>query len=575
MENKVWQLFPQNKLLANEISQKVGISSLLSQILINRGINTPQEAKKFIYDDFSCLPSPNAFEEIQLAVDIITKALINRKKILIFGDYDTDGVTATVILFSTLKLLGADVIFSVPNRFKSYGLTKDKILIAKKHSISLIITVDCGIKSEEEVLLANKLGCEVIITDHHLPDKSLPPASSIINPHCSDLKLYHNLSGVGISFLLSWALLKKYNREEEVMKYLDLVCLGTVGDVVPLLDANRILVKEGLKYFRRSPRLGIKALMEVSGIKEVEEITSSYHLSYLLVPRLNSAGRMWHAKFGVDLLLTQDEVRAKEIASLLQSKNSERQNTQGKILEEALNIIEVDNLLQEKIIIIHKENWHPGIIGIVASQLCEKFNRPAILFSTTQTSFGCPDKNILKGSGRSTEIFNLSDNLDQCSDLLLSGGGHKKAAGLSLHRENLDKFIQRMQDSARNLIPDGDLISKITPDIKISLLEVDDKIMEEINLLSPYGEGNEEPLFLAENVQPLDITSVTEGKHLKMKLKQDNKILEAIWFNAKNKVQDINTNLDIVFSPQWNVWGQRERNIQLKIKEVRKNEKVF
>lgn len=568
MENKVWQLLSQNKLLADNISQEVGISPVISQVLINRGINTPKGAKKFLYDDFSCLSSPNTFEEIQLAVDIITRTLHNRKKILIFGDYDTDGVTATVILFSTLKLLGADVIFSVPNRFKSYGLTKDKILIAKKHSVSLIITVDCGIKSEEEVRLANKLGCEVIITDHHLPDRSIPPAQSVINPHCSDLKLYHNLSGVGVSFLLSWALLKKYNREEEVMKYLDLVCLGTVGDVVPLLDANRILVKEGLKYFRRSPRLGIKALMEVSGIKDEDVITSSYHLSYLLVPRLNSAGRMWHAKYGVDLLLTQNEKRAKEIASLLQNKNSERQNTQSKILEEALNIIEVDNLLREKIIILHQENWHPGIIGIVASQLCERFNRPAILFSTV-------DKNILKGSGRSTEMFNLSDNLGQCSDLLLSGGGHKKAAGLSLHRENLDKFIQRIREFAHDLISSQDLIPKITPDVKISLPEVDDKMIEEINLLSPYGEGNEEPLFLAENVQPLDITLTAEGKHIKMKLKQDDKILDAIWFNAKNKVQDINTNLDIVFSPQWNAWGQREKNIQLKIKEVRKSEKIF
>lgn len=568
MENKVWQLLPQNKLLADNISQEVGISPVISQVLINRGINTPKGAKKFLYDDFSCLSSPNTFEEIQLAVDIITRTLINRKKILIFGDYDTDGVTATVILFSTLRQLGADVIFSVPNRFKSYGLTKDKILIAKKHNVSLIITVDCGIKSEEEVRLANKLGCEVIITDHHLPDKSLPPASSIINPQCSDFKLYHNLSGVGVSFLLSWAILKKYNREEEIMKYLDLVCLGTVGDVVPLKDANRILVKEGLKYFKRSPRLGIKALMEVSGIKDEDVITSSYHLSYLLVPRLNSAGRMWHAKYGVDLLLTQNEKRAKEIASLLQNKNSERQNTQSKILEEALNIIEVDNLLREKIIILHRENWHPGIIGIVASQLCERFNRPAILFSTV-------DKNILKGSGRSTEMFNLSDNLCQCSDLLLSGGGHKKAAGLSLHRENLDKFIQRIREFAHDLISSQDLIPKITPDVKISLPEVDDKMIEEINLLSPYGEGNEEPLFLAENVQPLDITLTAEGKHIKMKLKQDDKILDAIWFNAKNKVQDINTNLDIVFSPQWNAWGQREKNIQLKIKEVRKSEKIF
>lgn len=564
MQDKIWNILPQNKELAQQISATTGISLAISQVLINRGIKTPHEAKSFLYDTVMDLSDPLLWREVEESVDIIKSAIVSGKKILVFGDYDTDGICASAILFSTLKSLGANVNFFVPSRESGYGLTNDAIVSAKKQNISLIITVDCGIKGVDEVKFARRLGIDIIITDHHLPGDILPPANVVLNPKCNKVKYYEELSGTGVAFLLSWGIFKKFSREEEIINYLDLACIGTVGDVVPLLKENRILVKDGLKYFLSTNRQGIKSLMEVAGLSGLNKINADYHIAFCIAPRINSAGRMWNAAYGVELLLTNNESKAKKIAKILNNKNLHRQMEQNKILEECLDIISRnDNMQNEKVIIISNDNWHHGIIGIVASNIVEKFTKPSILLTAK-------DNGTLRGSARSIDGFDITNALAECSDLLLSYGGHKKAAGLLVERDKLNDFKKKMQEIGSKLLKDDDLIPKVVIDAVVNFSDINDKLVDEICLLEPYGEGNREPLFLCENVLLQDAISVGDKKHIKMKLEQNNKIIDAIWFDAEDDVELVNGSIiDIIFTPFHNIW-QGERSIQLKIKGVRK-----
>lgn len=561
MQNKKWILFPQDVEKSKEISEKLNISPITAQVLINRGIKNSYQAKEFLSADFSHLTPPLNIPNVQKAVNLIRGKIERGEKILIYGDFDVDGISGTALLLLALSKIGANVNYYVPKRIKGHGLDKNSILQAKKQGFSLIITVDCGSSDNEEIEYAKELGIELIITDHHLPEEKITQDVIVINPKFGNEPTpYYELSGCGVSYILTRALLD----EEEAKEYLDIVTLGTVGDIVPLLGENRILVKEGLKFLKNTKRTGIKTLLEITGLLD-KDINADYHIPYILVPRLNSAGRLWEPYFAVDLLLTENKEKAEKIVRILDDKNRERQALQEKIFKEALKIIEELNLASNKIIIVKGELWHSGVIGIVSSKIVENFYRPSIMITEEDTKYA-------KGSCRSIEGFHIFEALKEQENLLLKYGGHKLAAGFVIEKEKIKEFTENLKKLAEEKLKEEDITPKIFTDKEINFNQINQDLVKELNLLSPFGCGNPQPLFLTKKVQVLEINTVGRQKHLKLKLKQDRQILEGIWFKEGEKIKEIAQYpyIDIVFIPEINSFREEEK-VQLNIKDIRKS----
>ncbi|MCH7517809.1 MAG: single-stranded-DNA-specific exonuclease RecJ [Candidatus Dadabacteria bacterium] len=558
-----WIIEKENPKLRDKLAKSLQISPITAQILVNRGIENETEANLFLNCTLFDLPSPYLMKGMDRAVERIKKALENNERIAIYGDYDVDGVTSTALLYSFLKVLKANVTYYNPDRLKEgYGINIDAVKKLAEQGVSLIISGDCGITAVKEIEQAKELGVEFIVTDHHQPPQELPRAVSILNPKLSECKYPgKEIVGVGVIFNLVIALRRALrdegffkNGEPNLGDYLDLVALGTVADCAPLLDVNRILVKEGIKRMQSPKRLGVQALKEASSIKG--EVTS-YDLGFKLGPRINASGRMSTAENAVALFISENLEEARELARELNEKNSNRQSTEAEIIKEAISLLESNPaLIGANSIVLASRNWHPGIIGIVASRIVERYEKPTMLIAISEDGVG-------KGSGRSLEGINIYAALSECRELFLQFGGHEQAAGLSIREENVEKFREMFDKALEN--SEEQYEKKLKVDCSIELDSLTDSLISEFELLQPFGIGNPEPALLSRTVEVVS-QRIFKDKHLGFKVKKGTKLFDAIWFNMKEPFT-LPDKVDMVFTPEFNKWNGK-KEIRLRVKDV-------
>mgnify|MGYP001026170330 CR=1 FL=1 len=561
---KIWKISKPHHEVCDLLSKELGISKIVAGLLVNRNIVSSDEAKLFLNPSLSNLSKPFLMSGMSLAVNRIKTAISSGEKITVYGDFDVDGITSTALVVLVLKKLGADANFYIPSRFgEGYGLNKLALKRLKEADSSLIITVDCGITALEEVGYASKIGLDIIITDHHLPGESIPKALSVIDPK-QDICTYpySELAGVGVAFKLVQALCEDLNADIKLADYLDLVALGTVADMVPLLGENRIIVKKGLEILNATKRPGLIALKEVSGLND-KEITAG-QVGYWLAPRLNAGGRMTNASKCVELLLTDDVEFAKKTAKFLDEKNKERQNLEEKILNQALEKVEKEvDFDKEKVIVVASEGWHEGVKGIVASRLLNRYFRPVFIFTIKA------DK--ASGSARSISGFHLFDALSQCDEILERYGGHACAAGLSLPVKHLGSFREKINQIADETLDEADLIPKLSIDLDLHISQVNETLLKEIELLSPFGIGNPTPVLSLKNTLLNNLNYVGGGKHLKFSVLGNGTSISGISFNYpkdgfEKDYQPVTA--DLAFTLDKNKWNGREE-LQLKLVDLK------
>ena len=562
--NKKWECIElDNEKIKNveKIENEYGISNLLAKILVNRNLTKKEDIDLFLKPTRHDFHNPYLLPDMALAVDRIIKAINNKEKILIYGDYDVDGITSITVVKNFLLERGANVTQYIPNRLnEGYGLNKDAIKKISDDAVNLIITVDCGISGIEEVDYANSLGLEVIVTDHHEVGEVLPNAIAVVDAKRKDSTYpFRELAGVGVGFKLIQAIAQRLELEEkEYLKYLDIVCIGTISDIVPLVDENRVIAKLGLKLVEVTKNVGLKALLEASGYKKIDSFTVSFGLA----PRINACGRMGKEKEALNLFLTQDENEAKKIALSLNEYNKERQDIEKRIYEDAVNKIEKSEK-NKQVLVLGSENWHHGVIGIVASKITDLYFKPSILI--------CFEEDEGKGSGRSIPGFDLYESLTNCSENLEKFGGHSMAVGVTLKKENFEKFKEEFEKYAQNSNI-CDIIPIIKIDEEITLEDINIKAVEELNMLEPFGEANKMPLFMYKNLKIHSIRTLSEGKHIKLTLKDNNFYIDSIGFNLGHLAEEyqIGDKVDVVGSLEINRFNGRE-SVQINLKDLRKS----
>ncbi len=559
--NKKWECYNNNIEEVQKIAKKFNVSNLLATILSNKNISSENEIEKFLNPTRNDFYDPFLMPDMKIAVDRILEAMSKKEKIIIYGDYDVDGITSITVLKQFLEDRGIEVGQYIPNRLnEGYGLNKKAIEEIVKQKYTLMITVDCGISGVEEVEYANSLGIETIITDHHEQGEEIPNALAVVDAKRKDNKYpFNQLAGVGVVFKLIQALGICLGLEEkEYLKYLDLVCVGTISDIVPLVDENRVIAKLGLKLVQVTKNIGLKTLLDTVGYKKIDSIT----ISFGVAPRINACGRMGFQNEALDLFLTKSEKEAKEISDRLNEYNRERQDTEKKIFSEALQKIEKSEK-DKPCIILGSENWHHGVIGIVASKVTDMYFKPSILI--------CFEDGIGKGSGRSVPGFDLHEALSKCDKYVEKFGGHSMAIGITVTQDNFNKFKEEFEEYTKN----SD-IDKIVPiiyiDQEVTLKDINLKAAKELQLLEPFGEGNKMPLFLYKNLRIDSIRALSEGKHLKLTLKDDNYIIDAIGFNMGALADEylIGDKIDVVGTLEINSFNNVEK-IQINLKDVRKS----
>ncbi|MGB2697842.1 MAG: single-stranded-DNA-specific exonuclease RecJ [Candidatus Zixiibacteriota bacterium] len=551
--------------ITQEIAASLSLPPGIVKILINRGLTTPEQAKRFIYPDLSNLLDPLLLGEMDKAVDRILYALKDNQRIMIFGDYDVDGITATSLVFLVLNRLGATVSYYLPNRLKEgYGLSEEGILVAEKRGVKLLISVDCGVTAVKEVEFANQRGIDCIITDHHEFSDILPPAVAIVNPKQKG-KNYPGgeLSGVGVAFKLAQALYRRLDQNEaELEEHLDLVALGTAADIVPMINENRILTKFGINQIVRTTKPGLKSLIFISGLMGKDIGTGQ--VVFILAPRINAVGRLGDAVKAIKLLTTKDEQLGSQLARELNQENIRRKKIDETTLDEALEMIEQEvDLNQDKAIVLASSGWHQGVIGIVASRLVERYHRPTILIAV--------DKNEGKGSARSIFGFDMYDALKECSNFLSKFGGHKYAAGLSIDPKNINKFREKFRAISKIGLKQEKLVPKLTIDSELEFDSIDDKLVDMLNLFAPFGPQNLHPVFLTRNLEILGEPYVVGYNHLKIKVKKNNRIFDAIGFGFGDWVKPLSMKrikIDLVYVIERNTWNGNSK-LQLRIKDLR------
>jgi single-stranded-DNA-specific exonuclease len=557
--HKILKIGSSNTELQDILSKELRISKICAQVLINRGINNVEEAEKFLKVKLSHFLDPYSFSDMDKAIKIIQRAAKHKQKVMIFGDYDVDGITALALLKNTLSKMGLDVIHYLPHRIREgYGLNKNILPLAKQKKIGLLITVDCGTSNQQEVRALKNYHIEVIITDHHEP-LSLDRqsfASAVINPKLKDSGYrYRDLAGVGVAYKLCQALTAKMLAED-----LDLVCLGTIADVVPLTGENRIIAKEGLARLSSSQRPGIRALIEKSGIKD-RTITAEF-VSYILAPRLNASGRMDTAETALNLLFSDTEDEAEEFAQIIEAHNRQRQKIENKILEEAQDLIDKEiNFKEHKIIVLAKEDWHQGVLGIVASKLVDRFYRPTIVISKTA--------NLCRGSGRSIKNFHLFQALLECQDFLETFGGHSHAAGLVINPDNIENFKNNINRLAKEKLCIEDLLPSLDIDMELALSDLNETLIRELEVLEPFGMGNPVPLFYSRNLTRKGEAQLLSRDTLKFWVSDGKVIYPAIGFGMGSFKESLENSdyFDLVYSPRIDNW-QEEETILLEVKDI-------
>lgn len=545
-------------------------NQIILDLLSLRGIENEKESEIFLSPEYESLKDPHLIPDIEKAVSVIEAAVKNDEKITIYGDYDVDGISSTALLVDFFRKIGHKAEYYIPSRHEEgYGLNKEAIKEISNRKSNLIITVDCGSTSLDEIQYAKEIGLKVVVTDHHnLKNEDgkdiMPAADAIVNPKRSDSKLNDELAGVGVVFYLVRALqerfLDKLPKGNEKW-FLDLVALGTICDVVPLIGENRILTKFGLKVLSKSKRVGIKELVAVSNfnLKDIE----AYHVGFLLGPRLNAAGRLETAHEALELLITDDQIKAQGIASDLNILNKKRQELTLEIIEEAKKVIKgiKDN---RKIYLLKNQNWPSGIVGIVASRLVEEFNRPVLVMEEME--------DILKGSARSIPGFNITEALGECKDELIQYGGHAYAAGFKLNKEQFAVMEDKLINICESKIELKDLIPKIYIDRVVRLNEIDKELIDDIKLLEPFGNSNYKPTFSLEKVKIDSIRFLgSEGQHLKMVIRDGEYLMSGMYFNYDKYIGlKVGDNINIALYFDENVWNGKSA-IEFKTIDVKLN----
>ncbi|MFW6148315.1 MAG: single-stranded-DNA-specific exonuclease RecJ [Atribacterota bacterium] len=564
--NKIkWIIAKENEDLSKDIAHQFCFDPIIAQLLINRGLKEPEVIEDFLNPKLDNLINPFNLQDMTRTVERIKVALYNEEKILIYGDYDVDGITSTALLFSVLSIFSSNTYYYIPNRFEEgYGISQEGIQFAIKYHVSLIITVDCGITSHQEIKQLSDMGIDTIVTDHHEPLGKLPEAYSIINPKNCDYS-FKDLAGVGVAFKLAQALFTVLGKENEaIYEHLDLVALGTIADSVPLLGENRILVKYGLSRLINSRRKGLIRLLEHGNYKNLSNPLLVRDISFDLIPILNSTGRIGNPEYAVDLLLTDSPYRANYLVNQMLGLNEERKAITQKVLLEAKKMAYEINLKEkQKILVLSSSHWHPGVIGIVASRIMEEFAQPVIMISASN--------GIGKGSGRNQGEFDFSKILSECSDLLVKYGGHQYAAGITISESRIDLFRKKLNqilEDNRNINTHNEPIIKI--DTLIGFDKMNWSFLDIIEKLRPFGPGNPEPIFGGYKFPLVSWRKVgKEERHLKLRLGKKGKNFDGIAFQMAERCQNImsDNTINVAFQLGVNCWNGKE-SMQLMIKDI-------
>ena len=556
---KKWLFYNTDKEKVEEISKKYNVNKLLATILVNRNIIEEDKIKNFLEPTRNNFHDPLKMPDMELARDRVIKAIKNKEKTIIYGDYDVDGVTSTTVLKTFLEERGLHVDSYIPNRLQEgYGLNTDAVEEIAKKGYTLLITVDCGISAIEEIEYANKHGLDIIVTDHHEPGEELPKAVAVVDAKRKDNKYpCRDLAGVGAVFKLIQAIGQKLDLDEkEYLKYLDIVCVGTISDIVPLIDENRTITKLGLKLVAQTKNIGLKSLLLAAGDKNIDSVA----ISFGVAPRINASGRMGHQEDALELFLAKDMKKASELTQRLNEYNITRQEIEKQIYNEAIKTIEKENLENDSVLVVSGNGWHHGVIGIVASKISELYFKPCILLSF--------DDNIGKGSGRSIPGFDLHDALVHCSSTLDKFGGHAMAVGVSVEKNKLQDFKNQFEKYAeqKNI---KDIVPVLNIDAEFTLNEITRENVESLKMLEPFGEGNKMPIFALKNLKINSIRTLSEGKHIKLTLQDNNNMINAIGFNLGELADDfrIGDKVDIVGILEMNSFNGTD-SVQINMKDI-------
>lgn len=568
-----WHTLPCDDAAATTLAAALGVAPLVARLLCQRGLADPELASRFLNPSLDHLHDPLALADMHLAVDRIMGAIAQRERIAIHGDYDVDGVTSTVILRRALELLGADVVHFIPERLKDgYGLQPAAIERLHAEGVRLVISVDCGIRGADAARRARDLGVDLIITDHHEPDATLPPAFAIINPKRTDCRYPDkDLAGVGVALKLVQALCRQADRESWLPGFIKIAAIGTLADVVPLVGENRVIAKVGLDLLSRGPhKVGLRSLLDICGL--AGKTIDSYHISFMVAPRVNAAGRMSTPDIATRLLLASDEALGEEVRQLamqLDSENIRRQEEEAEILTAAKKVVTSDpEVGARSVLVVAGDGWHRGVIGIVASKLVDTFHRPAIVLSV--------EDGVAHGSCRSIPGFDMLGALERCGHLFIRFGGHKQAAGLALEAERIRELRRAINDVADETLGPDDLMPRLRIDADLTFRGITGGVAAGVASLAPFGAGNPRPVFAARRVEIIDGPRKLKERHLKMALKQDGRIFRAIaWRSAERHdyLAEHKAALDVAFSLEQNQYNG-ETYVELTLADLRKSDEL-
>ena len=595
----------ESRLAIADIAEKNNISEICASLIYNRGYKTAKEASRFLNFDDIVMHSPLLLQDVEKAVERIQVALRNNERIVIYGDYDVDGVTSVTMLYLYLKNLGAQVSYYIPDRIgEGYGLSVDAIQLLASYGVSLIITVDTGVTAIKEVEFASSLGIDVVVTDHHECQPTLPNAVAVINPHRSDCSYpFKSLAGVGVIFkvICAFETLNFYGRDNEAeavksiyYRFADLAAIGTIADVMPIVDENRMIVKFGLAMLEKTERIGLQALIEAASLganpnvrpvvdnshkkAKPRKINSTY-IGFTIAPRINAAGRISSATKAVELLLAEDKATAERLAHELCEINYQRQIEENKIAEEAYKKIEEElNVDSQKVIVVSEDEWLQGVIGIVSSKITDKYGLPSILISFDGASVGTSSElDVGKGSGRSIKGFNLVEALVNCQDLLVKFGGHELAAGLSIRRKDVDAFRDKINEYAEQVLSEEDLYVKIEVDRELDISDLSMSLVKEISLLEPFGNMNPSPNFIIKGLKVQRASLIgSGGNHSKFILEKNGQTINAVMFQKSYLNLNIKENdvIDVLFTLDINKFNNVE-SLQMIIQDIRHSEEYI
>ncbi|HTJ13669.1 MAG TPA: single-stranded-DNA-specific exonuclease RecJ [Dinghuibacter sp.] len=565
MEKK-WKVRPADQTVVARLKDQLNIHKILCTLLVQRGVDSYDAAKAYFRPSLDDLHSPWLMKDMQKAVDRITEAFSRGEKILVYGDYDVDGTTAVGCVYQFLRQQREHVDFYIPHRYREgYGISREGIDFARDNGFTLVISLDCGIKSVELISYARQSGIDFIVCDHHLPDAELPPAVAILNPKQADCPYpYKELCGCGVGYKLVSALCETWGLPPDTPHYyLDLVVTAIAADIVPITGENRVLAHFGLKRVNEAPSPGIKALIQLSGLDKTLHINS---LVFVIAPRVNAAGRMDDARKAVQLFIEQDPIRAAAYAEMLHNDNSERKDADLSITREALALIESDLDMQDrKSTVVFQPHWHKGVVGIVASRLIDRYYRPTIVL--TQSG------DIVAGSARSVIGFNVYEAVHRCKDLLIGYGGHFYAAGLTMARENIDAFTALFEAVVSESITEEMLTPELSIDAEVSFSDLVPLFYNILCQMEPFGPDNMRPLFVVRRVYDTGYSKIVKEDHLRFVLRQGDVTFTGIGFNlaAKYPLLAGSSAVDVVFTLDENEWNG-EKNLQLKVVDVRRSE---